>query len=114
MDMESIELVLGFGHRQALAKGKGGPMRISVSANFEIEGMNRSGMDVEENATLSDVLMHLGRNIDFPLIDSATKLDPDVEVLLNGKEYVFLPQRLATHLQEDDKVEILVMALGGG
>jgi sulfur carrier protein ThiS len=89
-------------------------MRISVNANFQIEGMDRSGMEVEENATLSDVLMHLGRNIDFPFIDSATKLDPDVEVLLNGKEYAFLPQRLATHLKENDKVEIIVMALGGG
>ena len=89
-------------------------MRIRVSANFQIEGLDPNGMEVEESATLSDVLVRLGRNLDFPLIDSAAKLDPDVEVLLNGKEQAFLPQRLATHLRENDKVDIIVMALGGG
>ena len=89
-------------------------MRISVNANFQIAGMDPSGMEVEENATLKDVLMQLRRNIDFPLIDASTKLDPDVEVLLNGKEHVFLPQRLETPLKENDKVDIIVMALGGG
>lgn len=89
-------------------------MRISFNANFQIEDMDESGMEVEENATLGDVLMHLRRKIDFPVIDAATKMNPDVEILLNGKEYAFLPQRLATHLKENDKVEIILMALGGG
>ena len=89
-------------------------MKISVNANFQIEGMDRSGMEVEENATLSEVLMHLGRKIDFPFINSDNKIDPEVEVLLNGREYAFLPKTLATHLKENDKVEIIVMALGGG
>jgi sulfur carrier protein ThiS len=89
-------------------------MRISVNANFQIEDMDESGMEVEENATLMDILMHLRNKMDFPFIDAATKMNPDVEILLNGKECAFLPQRLATHLKENDKVEIILMALGGG
>jgi hypothetical protein len=37
-----------------------------------------------------------------------------VEITLNGLEYAFLPGRLDTELKEDDRLEIMMLALGGG
>jgi len=89
-------------------------MRIDVKANFMIPGVDRGSVEVEENATLGDVLTDLGNRAKFPFIGPDRKIDPGVEVLLNGLEYAFHSKRLETHLEENDKVEVIILPMAGG
>ncbi len=89
-------------------------MRIDVKANFVIAGVDCASVEVEENATLGDVLTVLGNRTGIPFIGPDRKIDPQMEVLLNGLEYAFHPKRLGTPLAENDKVEILILAMAGG
>ena len=89
-------------------------MRIKVKTNFVIKGINNEGVEFEGHPSLRDVLFEVANKAEFPFIYPDGEIDPEVEILLNDLEYAFLPKRLDTKLKEDDKVEIMMLAIGGG
>ncbi|MCJ7595015.1 MAG: MoaD/ThiS family protein [Desulfobacterales bacterium] len=89
-------------------------MRINVKANFRIEGIDKDHVEMKGRPTLGEVLIDLAGRSEFLFVLPDGKIDPEVEVLLNGLEYPFLPKRLDTELKDGDEVEIMLMALGGG
>ncbi len=89
-------------------------MKVNIKANFSIAGMDNDHIEIKGHTTLGDVLSQLAKRAEFPFILPDGKIDPEVEVLLNGLEYPFLPKRLDTKLEEGDKVEIMMLAIGGG
>ena len=89
-------------------------MKVHIKANFGIAGIEGDHMDIRGRSTLGELLSDLAKGSEFPFILPDGKLDPEVEVLLNGLEYPFLPKRLETELKEDDQVEIMMLSIGGG
>jgi hypothetical protein len=80
------------------------PWRDSISSgiiNVEVEGN-----------TLKDLLNTLATlykksGVDFdPVIDKRNDVDSDYTVLINGKNYAYLPSKLDTLLKTDDEVKI--------
>jgi MoaD family protein len=66
--------------------------------------------------TVNDLIEHLvaqyGRKARKALYDSTGKLDPVIQVLLNGKEWI-THDRLDTALQDGDEVMFMIMMAGG-
>ena len=89
-------------------------MRIKVKANFVIKGINNEGVEFEGHPSLRDVLFEVANKAELPFMCPDKELDPEIEILLNGLEYAFLPKKLDTKLKEDDEVEIMMLAIGGG
>jgi MoaD family protein len=81
------------------------------------EAIGRKELEVElAGETISDLIEHLvaqyGRKARQALYDEKGQLDPVVQVLLNGKEWV-THDRLDTALQDGDSVMLMVMMAGG-
>ncbi len=81
------------------------------------EAIGRKELEVEfAGETVNDLIEHLVARYDRKarqaLYDEKGKLDPVVQVLLNGKEWV-THDRLDTALQEGDTVMFMVMMAGG-
>jgi MoaD family protein len=81
------------------------------------EAIGRKELEVEfAGETVSDLIEHLvarhGRKARQALYDEKGQLDPVVQVLLNGKEWV-THDRLDTALQDGDSVMLMVMMAGG-
>lgn len=89
-------------------------MRIRVKANFRIGGIDEDHVELKGRPTLGEALMHLAEGSEFPFVLPDGKMDPEVGVFLNAREYPFLPKRLDTELNDGDEVEIVLLALGGG
>lgn len=67
-----------------------------------------------ETSTIGGLLRHLGRRIDFELVDRDGAVFKELEVLINGKPLCFYPSGLDTALAAEDRVAIYFVALGGG
>jgi len=81
------------------------------------EAIGRRELQVEFGGeTVSDLIEHLvaryGRKARQALYDDRGELDPMVQVLLNGKEWV-PHDRLDTALQDGDDVVLMIMMAGG-
>jgi MoaD family protein len=94
-------------------------MRVHIKVLLPVlpEVIGRKELEVEfAGETVNDLLEHLigryGRKARQALYDGKGKLDPVVQVLLNGKEWV-THDRLDTSLQDGDSVVLMVMMAGG-
>ena len=81
------------------------------------EAIGRRDLEVEfAGETVNDLIEHLvaryGRKARQALYDEKGQLDPVVQVLLNGKEWV-THDRLDTALQDGDNVVLMIMLAGG-
>jgi len=81
------------------------------------EAIGRKELEVEfAGETVKDLIEHLiaryGRKARQALYDEKGELDPVVQVLLNGKEWI-PHDRLDTTLQDGDDVVLMVMMAGG-
>jgi MoaD family protein len=81
------------------------------------EVIGRKELEVEfAGETINDLVEHLvaqyGRKAKKALYDSTDKLDPVIQVLLNGKEWV-THDRLDAALQDGDEVMFMIMMAGG-
>ncbi len=81
------------------------------------EAIGRKELEVEfAGETVNDLIEHLiaryGRKARQALFDEKGKLDPVVQVLLNGKEWI-THDRLDTALQDGDSVVLMIMMAGG-
>jgi MoaD family protein len=81
------------------------------------EAIGRKELAVEfAGETVGDLIEHLvaryGRKARQAMYDKKGKLDPMVQILLNGKEWVPHDQ-LDTALQDGDDVVLMVMMAGG-
>lgn len=71
-----------------------------------------------ENATIKDVLKDLskifGQDFKDAIFDSKThKIRRHVRVLVNGRHYIYLPNRLDTRLKAEDEVALFPAIAGG-
>jgi len=81
------------------------------------EAIGRKELGVEfPGETINDLIEHLirryGRKARQALYDEKGQLDPVVQVLLNGKEWI-THDRLDTALQDGDSVVLMIMMAGG-
>jgi MoaD family protein len=81
------------------------------------EAIGRKELEVEfAGETVSDLIEHLvatyGRRAKQALHDEKGSLDPVVQVLLNGEEWITRDQ-LDTRLQDGDDVVLMMMMAGG-
>ena len=90
-------------------------LKIFLPALPEVIG--RKELEVEfAGETINDLIEHLvaryGRKARQALYDEKGELDPVIQVLLNGKEWVTYDQ-LDTTLQDGDNVMLMMMLAGG-
>jgi len=81
------------------------------------EAIGRKELEIEfAGETVNDLIEHLvaryGRRARQALYDEQGELDPVVQVLLNGEEWV-TRDRLDTVLQDGDDVILMIMMAGG-
>jgi len=81
------------------------------------KALGRKELELEFGGeTVGDMVEHLvarhGRKARQALLDEEGELDPVVQVLLNGKEWV-RHDRLDTALQDGDTVALMMMMAGG-
>ena len=81
------------------------------------EAIGRKELQVEfAGETVNDLIEHLiaryGRKARQALYDSEGQLDPVVQILLNGEQWV-THDRLDTVLQDGDDVMLMLMLAGG-
>jgi MoaD family protein len=81
------------------------------------EVMGRKELEIEfAGETVNDLIDHLvaryGRKARQALYDKTGELDPVVQVLLNGEEWITRDQ-LDTALQDGDDVMLMMMMAGG-
>ena len=89
-------------------------MKVKVKANFGIPEVTDGHIQIEGHVALRDLLFLLLNRAEFPFMHEDGKTDPDIEVVLNGIEFPFLPGKLDTQLHEGDEVEIVWKAMVGG
>ena len=92
-------------------------MQIVLRSNFDIAGMQGGDtVELREGTSVRSLLDLVAQRCQLTLIDSKSGQikGSDFTIILNGKEYPFWPQGLATPLQDADVVQILVMPLAGG
>lgn len=94
-------------------------MKVSLKILLPVlpKAIGRKELGVEfAGETVKDLIEHLvaryGRKARQALCDAKGELDPVVQVLLNGKEWV-THDRLDTALQDGDHVIIMMMMAGG-
>lgn len=90
--------------------------KISVRSNFA--GTKRKPDSVllqEENSNLMSGLLEIETAIEEALVNGDLgEIFPDIEVTVNGVNADFLPEKLATELNEGDIVGISFITMGGG
>ncbi|MBF8265884.1 MAG: hypothetical protein HW384_1748 [Dehalococcoidia bacterium] len=90
-------------------------MKINLKSNFDI-GIFEMEF-TQSRVTLRDVIQKLSqRQQGLGVIKESNPMEIDAgfDVRVNGRDYVFLPQRLDSLLKAGDQVEVSVSALGGG
>ena len=90
-------------------------MKIALKSNFDI-GIFEMEFS-QYRVTLRDVIQRLShRQQGMGVIKESNPMEIDAgfDVRVNGRDYVFLPQRLDSTLKDGDQVEVSVSALGGG
>ncbi len=90
--------------------------RITLRTNFTVPGRVNDSLALDSHVdTLSRLLSYLGEKIRFELIDlHGGELETDLEVLVNGKDFRFLPGGIHALIREGDLVEVYLLPLGGG
>jgi MoaD family protein len=96
-------------------------MKIKVKGYLSLKKAmgGKAAFEMEiENATIKDVLKNLseifGQDFKDAIFDSKTdKLHRHVRVLVNGRHYIHLPNRLDTELEEEDEVALFPAIAGG-
>jgi hypothetical protein len=65
--------------------------------------------------TVADLLERVGTLTDFLFTNAdGTRLRPDIELTLNGKDIAFFPEGLQARLKDGDGLDISLTPLGGG
>ncbi|HLA82336.1 MAG TPA: MoaD/ThiS family protein [Thermoleophilia bacterium] len=90
-------------------------MRVAISSNLGFGGVRATELDVSGDATLRDLLTEVAMRYEYRLLaPDLTKVVDEVQITVNGKDYLFLPRRLETSLNEGDEIGIYFYPLGGG
>lgn len=92
------------------------PTTISMKSNVSLSRAHGPKMVLPASVrSMEDLLRHIGEEIGFTFLDAATsKLRPDIEILMNGKEIGFYPEGLNRPIRDRDSIEITLIPLGGG
>lgn len=90
--------------------------KIRLKTNFMVPGTRDHGFPLPGNVnTIAQLLAYLGGAVHFDFIDPESgELEWDLEILLNGRDYLFSPAGLETALEEGAFIEIYLLPLGGG
>ena len=91
-------------------------MRITLNTNFIV--LNSESQEINLPSTIMtvrDLIGYAGRQINFQFFkNDSGKLETDLEIVVNGKEVWFYPEKLDTRLNDGDSVVLYLMPLGGG
>ena len=92
------------------------PAIIKLNTNFAFNVQDSGDFPLPPDVkTITDLLQHIGKEIEFDLIDPDTgELDIDLEITINGKDFWFYPTGLKTPLNDGDSVQVSLIPLGGG
>ena len=89
-------------------------IKLNTNFAFNIQGSEDFTLPPEVK-TITDLLRHIGKEIEFDLIDPESgELDIDLEITINGKDFWFYPTGLKTPLNQGDSVQVSLIPLGGG
>jgi hypothetical protein len=92
------------------------PITLKLTTNFLRREAGFGDYEIPDRVkTVADLLEHVGTLTEFLFTNAdGTRLRPDIELTLNGKDIAFFPKGLQTHLKEDDGLDINLTPLGGG
>ena len=92
------------------------PITIKLTTNFLRREAGFGDFKIPSGVnTVADLLKHLGDRTDFLFTNAeGTKLRPDIELTLNGKDVAFFPKGFQTPLKKGDALDISLTPLGGG
>ena len=96
-------------------------MKIKVKGYFTFKKImgGKAVLEIEkEKATIKEMLKDLSENFDHDfkeaIIDPKTQeVSSHIRILVNGRHYQFLPNRLNTELKEGDEVALFPPIAGG-
>ena len=96
-------------------------MKITVKGYLTLKPLIGGSADIqvtEDTWTLKDLLSYLaskhGEDFKQAVFDAQTNtLSAYAKILVNGRHYTHLPQRLATELRDGDQVSLFPMVAGG-
>lgn len=93
-------------------------MKVILKSNIDLGGPFREG-EVElkgQNVTLRFLLNEISERCRFQFVDPKSgKIASSIhELLVDGREYLRLPNGLDTELQNEIEVEVNLLMLGGG
>lgn len=83
---------------------------MKVITNF---GRSYENFQIKKGTKVKELLMKLIKDLPYGLL-SEDDLDQNIEILLNGKDIHFLPEKLDYELKNGDTLEIYLTPLGGG
>lgn len=91
-------------------------VKVELITNFSVPDKKNNLLSLPYHiVTLYQLLEYLGEKVRFDFVDArGGVLETDLEILLNGKDFRFLPQGLETPLKDGDSLEIHLLPLGGG
>ena len=103
-------------HRSEKRLFKKIPRKIKLKTHFKIDVPDSEWFVLpEEVKNVNDLLLYMGREINFSFVDSTTgELERELEILVNNKEIWFYPEALKHPLMDGDVVEVYLLPLGGG
>lgn len=89
-------------------------MKIIVKSSFNLKETELETQSTSLGALLDELSNHY-RLTKFPFFDSKSReVYSYCEVLVNGQSYQVLADGLDTRLEDGNRVEIIMFALGGG
>jgi molybdopterin converting factor small subunit len=91
------------------------PIKIKVNSNFGLTNVCGGGLEMNNGATVGDLLSDIGKKFTVNFFDSESgSIHGDVQIRINGKDYLLIPTQLDTPLKDGDSVDINLLPLGGG
>ena len=91
-------------------------MKIQLNTNFvALNSESRETNLPPTILTVRDLIGYAGRQVNFQFFNNDSgELETDLEIMVNGKEVWFYPDKLDTQLKDGDSVAIYLMPVGGG
>jgi hypothetical protein len=92
-------------------------VKITLKSNLDLQGPFKRGLlELEATeVTLRAVLLELADKSGVPFIEGNGEVNPlDYSILVDGREYSMLPDRLDTKLVKDSELMVEVIMSGGG
>jgi len=90
-------------------------IKIKINSNFGLSNYCGDELEMNNGVTVRALLLDIGKEFTVNFFDSESgNIHGDMQILINGKDYLLIPTQLETPLEEGDSVDIYLLPLGGG